>query len=67
MAKIRDINIAKDIVKEYSTEEILKFVARALKEYSVNDIPEREHFNLVVDIVSALDDKLNGQKGPKLL
>lgn len=67
MAKIRDINIAKDIVKEYSTEEIIKFVAKSLKEYSANEIPERSQFNLLVNIVSELDDKLNGKKTQAVL
>lgn len=67
MAKIRDINIAKDIVKEYSTEEIIKFISKSLKEYSANEIPERSQFGLLVNIVSELDDKLNGKKTQAVL
>lgn len=68
MAKIREIDIAKDLAKEYSTEEIIRFVAISLKNYSnLEDVPERSHFNLILDIIDELDRKLNGQKGPNLL
>lgn len=79
MAKIRNINIVEDIVKEYSTEEIIAFLAKELSaicrrndERLRDDSPQLLYLDLpnvlkASMILNELDKKLNGQSGPKML
>lgn len=68
----KEINIAKDIVAKYETKDIIAFVTKKLKDYnkgseelpngSVIYHPEDAELQLYIDILIALDHKLNGDK-----
>lgn len=79
MAKIREIEYCKDIVKEYSTEEIIAWAAKSMKvemdrcDRALGDksfervCVELPNLLMISTVLNNLNEKLNGQKGPNLL
>lgn len=65
MAQLRNIDVSKDIVEKYNTNEILRFVVVGLKKYNRNTEDnynydqELQHY---IDILDALEEKLNGKE-----
>lgn len=65
MAELRDINISKDIVAKYKTEEIIRFVTAKLKKHNRNSDDNCVNDSVLqfyIDILDELDKKLNGQE-----
>lgn len=65
MAQLRDIDISKDLVEKYTTNEVLRFVVKGLKKYN-RDTEGNYNFDLelqhYIDILDALEEKLNGKE-----
>lgn len=79
MAKNRDVNTVDTIINEYTTEEIIAWLAKSLKEITrrsddrvANDKPYLLYLDLpnilmASNVLSKLDEKLNGNKKQSVL
>lgn len=63
----KEINIAKDIVEKYEPKDIINFITKKLKWYNHKGVQEKGDYNtqdpelqIYIDILSALNDKMNG-------
>jgi len=71
---MRTINIAKDIIIKYEPKEVIRFVSKKLKEYNRAGNPEKGDYRtqdpelqLYIDILLALDEKMNGTNSVPML
>ena len=70
----KEINIAKDMVEKYEPKDIIAFVTAKLVEYNKEENGENGRYSLAdkelqvyIDILIALNEKLNGKKQPTIV
>lgn len=72
----KEINIPKDIVEKYEPKDIILYLTKELKKYNreseqingaiVYRVADNE-LQFYIDILSELNDKLNGSKAPNVI